>query len=175
MRDLADADHVRRFMRDFGRACAAPARIYLTGGASAVLMGWRASTIDLDLKIVSADDSALRALPRLKEALRLNVELAAPDQFIPSLPGWETRSAFIADEGRASYYHYDFYSQALAKIERSHRLDLEDVRMMTERGLVEAGKLRELFGKIEPELFRYPAVDAKAFRASLERFLSRRS
>ena len=134
-------------------------------------MGWRAATIDLDIKIVSGDDSALRALPALKEKLQLNVELAAPDQFIPALPGWETRSLFIAAEGRASFYHYDFYAQALAKIERSHRLDLDDVRMMLERRLVGSRKLRELFDVIEPEPFRYPAIDAKSFKASVERCL----
>jgi hypothetical protein len=65
-----------------------------------------------------------------------------------------------------------FYSQALAKLERSHRIDLEDVRAMLERRLIEPEPLRELFAEIEPELYRYPAVDARAFKAALERFLS---
>jgi hypothetical protein len=33
---------------------------------------------------------------------------AAPSHFIPELPGWETRSLFIAREGLVSFYHYDF-------------------------------------------------------------------
>ncbi len=171
MRDLAGLDGVRRFMRELGRACDCEARVYFTGGASAVLLGWRATTTDLDIKIVSEGDAILKAIPLLKERLSLNVELASPDQFIPPLPGWEGRSLFIAQEGRLAFHHYDFYAQALAKVERGHKQDVEDVRAMLERGLVEPGKLRGFFAAIEPELYRYPALDARTFRASLEGFL----
>ena len=171
MRDLAGLDGVRRFMRELGRASDREARVYFTGGASAVLLGWRATTIDLDIKIVSEGDAILKAIPLLKELLSLNVELASPDQFIPPLPGWEGRSLFIAQEGRLAFHHYDFYAQALAKVERGHKQDVEDVRAMLERGLVEPGKLRGFFAAIEPELYRYPALDARTFRASLEGFL----
>ena len=171
MRDLAGLDGVRRFMRELGRASDREARVYFTGGASAVLLGWRATTIDLDIKIVSEGDAILKAIPLLKERLSLNVELASPDQFIPPLPGWEGRSLFIAQEGRLAFHHYDFYAQALAKVERGHKQDVEDVRAMLNRGLVEPGKLRGFFAAIEPELYRFPAVDARTFRASLEGFL----
>ena len=33
-----------------------------------------------------------------KDTLDVNVELAAPDQFIPALPGWRERSEFIAEQ-----------------------------------------------------------------------------
>ena len=171
MRDLAGLDGVRRFMRELGRASDCEARVYFTGGASAVLLGWRATTIDLDIEIVSEGDAILKAIPLLKELLSLNVELASPDQFIPPLPGWEGRSLFIAQEGRLAFHHYDFYAQALAKVERGHKQDVEDVRAMLERGLVEPGKLRGFFAAIEPELYRFPALDARTFRASLEGFL----
>jgi hypothetical protein len=51
MRELADADRIRRFMRALGEASAESARVYFTGGATAVLFGWRSSTIDVDVKI----------------------------------------------------------------------------------------------------------------------------
>ena len=35
-----------------------------------------------------AFDALFRALPRLKEELRINVEIASPAHFIPELPGW---------------------------------------------------------------------------------------
>ena len=44
-----------------GRATPARIRVYLTGGATAVLHGWRSTTIDLDLKLVPDDDALLRA------------------------------------------------------------------------------------------------------------------
>jgi hypothetical protein len=39
-------------------------RIYFTGGATAVLYGWRASTIDVDLKIVPDRDLAITSFCR---------------------------------------------------------------------------------------------------------------
>ncbi len=47
MRGLADAGQIEEFMRSLGRAAKVEGRVYLTGGATAVLEGWRASTIDV--------------------------------------------------------------------------------------------------------------------------------
>lgn len=168
MRRLVDEAALRRFMAALGPAAERDLRLYFTGGASAVLLGWRASTVDVDLKLEPDSDPVLRALPRLKDELQINVELAAPDQFIPPLPGWRDRSPFIAREGRISFYHYDLTAQALAKVQRGHRQDLDDVRQMLERGLVERGELLRRFEQIEPELYRYPAVDPAAFRKAVE-------
>lgn len=48
------------------------ARVYLVGGVSAVLFGWRSSTVDIDLKIEPELDEILRRLPEIKEELQLN-------------------------------------------------------------------------------------------------------
>ena len=53
-----------------------------------------------------------------KGRLNINVEFASPDDFIPELPGWQERSRFIVREHSLDYFHYDFYAQCLAKIER---------------------------------------------------------
>lgn len=155
-------------MRELAIDSRAAGRIYLTGGASAVLLDWRDSTVDIDIKILPEDDRVLRAIPALKERLDLNIELASPADFIPPLPGWEERSPFISREGTLSFHHYDFYAQCLAKIERDHRKDQADVRMMLESGLVEPRRLLELFEAIEGEIYRYPAVDASSFRRAVE-------
>ncbi len=39
---------------------------------------------------------------------------------------------------------------------------------MVRAGLVEPVRLRELFGRIEDELFRFPAVDPASLRAAVE-------
>lgn len=158
-------------MDAFGRSVERDVRVYLVGGSTAVMLGWRESTIDLDIVVVPEDDALLRAIPAIKELLRLNVELAGPADFIPPLPGWEERSPFIARRGKVSFHHYDLYAQALAKIERNHSQDAKDVRSMLANSLVEPDRLRELFLRIEPELFRYPAVDPASFRAAVERAL----
>src|SRR2546422_10047243 len=86
MRRLVDADRLRRLMRALGKEARSEARVYLTGGASAVLLGWRGSTIDVDLKIEPEQDEVLRAIPELKDRLEVNVELASPGDFLPELP-----------------------------------------------------------------------------------------
>ena len=90
----------------------------------------------------------LRAIPALKESLRLNIELASPDDFIPVREGWVERSPFISQEGLLSFHHFDLVAQALAKIERGHVQDLADVRTMLERQLVSAEQLRDEFRAI---------------------------
>jgi hypothetical protein len=155
-------------MRSVGRAADRPGRAYLTGGATAVLEGWRSTTIDVDIVFQPESDALLRALPALKEELELNVELVSPAHFIPEVPGWDARSPFVAQEGSLAFHHYDFYAQALSKIERGHAQDVSDVREMLARGHVERKRLAELFEAIQPGLFRYPAIDPAAFRRGVE-------
>lgn len=168
MREPVNAERVGRFMRELATRSRGTGRVYLTGGASAVLLGWRESTLDVDIRVIPDDNRVLRAIPALKESLHVNVELASPSDFIPPLPGWAERSRFIAREETLDFHHYDFYSQCLAKIERGHRKDLADVGMMLAENLVERARLRELFDTIEPELYRYPAIDPAAFRRAVE-------
>lgn len=168
MRRPVDAERLHRFMRELGQETEGDVRLYFTGGATAVLLGWRLSTIDVDIKVEPESDRLFRSLPRIKDKLEVNIELAAPDQFIPEVPGWKERSTFIAREGRLSFYHYDFYAQALSKIKRGHALDLMDVREMMARGLIDREELRHRFEQIEPHLYRFPAIDPTAFRKALE-------
>jgi hypothetical protein len=150
-------------MRALGRTAPAQGRIIFTGGATAVLLGWRESTIDVDIKLVPDQDAVLRAIPALKESLHLNVELASPDDFIPVREGWADRSPFVGQEGRLAFHHFELVAQALAKIERGHAQDLADVRTMLDRGLVSVEQVRNEFLAIEPNLYRYPAIDPAAF------------
>ena len=78
MREVADADRLRLFMRALGAEREAEGAVFFTGGATAVLIGWPPTTIDADILVVPDRDPVLRLLPRLKEALDLNVELASP-------------------------------------------------------------------------------------------------
>ena len=169
MRELADADRIERFMRELGRpAATVEGRVYLTGGATAVLCGWRDSTIDVDLKLIPDSDELLREIPRLKRELDLNVELAAPSDFIPVQDGWEERSPLIRREGRLWYHHFDPVAQALAKVERGHDQDRRDVADLIASGLVDPADARAQFARIEPELYRFPAIDPASFRAAVD-------
>ena len=169
MRELADAERVRAFMRAAGAAAAREGVCYLTGGATAVLLGWRASTIDVDIRLEPEQDELMRELPRIKNELGVNVELASPGDFIPLPTSWEARAISVGKERLLSFAHFDPYSQALAKLERGHAHDLEDVAALIRLELVEVEGLLARFAEIEPELYRFPAVDAARFRAAVER------
>ena len=158
-------------MRALGAETDVLARVYFTGGATAVLLGWRPTTIDVDIRVIPKSDRLYRAIPALKESLEINVELASPADFIPELPGWEERCMFVCQENRLSFHHYDFYAQALAKIERGHTQDLADVQEMILRHLVDPSQALRFFDAIEPRLYLYPAIDPPAFRRSVERIL----
>jgi hypothetical protein len=97
------------------------ARIYFVGGVTAVLLGWRKSTIDIDLKLVPEANEILRALPDLKERLQVNVELASPDDFIPPLPGWEDRSRLL-----------EYFSRIEDQLYKYPALDAESFRKAVE-------------------------------------------
>lgn len=168
MRERVTASRLLEFMRALGAEVKEGARVYLVGGATAVLFGWRESTIDVDLKAIP-DGDLLRSLPALKEQFKINVELASPGDFIPEAPGWQERSQFIKREGKIDFFHYDLYMQALAKIERGHVIDVDDVQQMIERRLIEPKRLLELFITIESYLYKYPALDPKKYRRSVEK------
>jgi hypothetical protein len=164
MRNLADQSAVLRFLDCLGERIRMPARLYVVGGTSAVLLGWRATTIDVDLKAEPEPDGFFEAIAELKEKLSINVETSSPADFLPELPSWRERSQWICRAGEADVFHYDFYSQALAKIERAHPRDLGDIEAMKNSRLVEPGELRRLFLLIEPQLIRFPSVDATILR-----------
>lgn len=168
MRELADSTRIEQFMRELGHAASVDGRVYFTGGATAVLYGWRDTTIDVDIKLIPDRDELLREIPSLKEALNLNVELAAPSDFIPLPAGWEDRSPLIRREGKLSFHHFDFVAQALSKVERGHEQDLRDVKNMISSGLVDPADARAQFNLIESELYRFPAIDPASFRESVE-------
>lgn len=169
MRLETNAEKVRRLMEAVGRAARGSGRVYLTGGATAVLEGWRDTTVDVDLKLDPEPAGIFEALRSLKDELDLNVELASPDDFIPALPGWRERSRFIGTFGPVTFFHYDLYGQALSKIARGHARDLDDVAQMFARGLVDRAELLRLFEAIEPQLIRYPSIDPEVLRQKVKK------
>jgi hypothetical protein len=163
MREVADRTRIEAFLSALAREATISTDVFLVGGTTAVLVGWRASTIDIDLVMRPESDALLRAIPSLKERLNVNVELASPDQFIPVPPGWEERSPLVTRIGRVTFRHYDLVAQALSKIERGHGRDLADVGAMVDRGLISGAEVRAMFARIEPELYRFPAIDPPSF------------
>ena len=75
----SNAENVRQLMRRLGEEARGGGRVYLVGGASAVLIGWRETTVDVDLKLDPEPPGVFEAIARAKDALDMNIELAAPE------------------------------------------------------------------------------------------------
>lgn len=170
MRSEMNRAKLQSFMVALGNRVRGEGVIYLTGGATAVWYGWRPMTIDVDIKPDPEPLGLFEALATLKNELDINIELAAPDQFIPAVPGWRERSLWIARYGSVEFFHYDPYGQALSKLSRGHKRDLHDVRSILAEGMITTDGLREKFDGIEAQLIRYPALDADTFRVNVMEF-----
>ena len=168
MREVADRQRIDAFLTALAREATTDVEVFLVGGTSAVLIGWRNATVDVDVVMRPETDELLRAIPALKERLNINVELASPDHFIPVPPGWEDRSPLVGRIGRLTVRHYDFVAQALSKIERGHARDLADVEAMIARGLITPSQVRDQFARMEADLYRFPAIDPASFRKAVD-------
>lgn len=94
------------------------------------------------------------SLPKLKDDLRMNLDVASPANFIPELPAWRDRSLFIARHGRIDFHH------TISTARRSpgffaitSAMERELLGMLDAR-LNEPARLRELSESIKPQLIR---------------------
>ncbi len=69
MRAETSVNKIRQFMVALGKAVSSFGRIYFTDGVSAVLLGWRETTIDIDLKAEPEPEGFLNHYPDSKTPL----------------------------------------------------------------------------------------------------------
>ena len=167
MRHLATKEQIFNFFTEFSKGVKEPAQVYITGGASSIIKGWRQTSLDIDFIFNPELDHFYRAIPKLKEQLQLNLEIATPYHFIPELPGWRDRSEYIITEGKVTFYHFDFYSQALSKIERDHPNDVIDVQGMMDMKLITKARIWELFEDVKDRFFKYPNINVEELESKL--------
>jgi hypothetical protein len=108
-----------------------------------------------------------RFMRELGAAARAEATCSPPD-CVPLQVGWRDRCPFVAQEGRLVFRHFDRLWQALAKLERAHERDLEDVRQLIAIGMAAPDRLLAAFAEIDPSLGRFPAIDAGRFRERVE-------
>ena len=158
-------------MEELARCAQSKGKVYFTGGATALLLGMREQTIDLDIKFAPEPRGVFEAIGGLKNQLDLNVELAAPDDFIPVTDDWQEKSIFIKAVGPLEFYHFDLRAQALSKIERGHHQDLNDAKSFLAQGKITKEQYWAYFLEVKPKLIRYPAIDAIVLERKVKEFL----
>ncbi|HET9253361.1 MAG TPA: DUF6036 family nucleotidyltransferase [Candidatus Eisenbacteria bacterium] len=146
-------------------------QVYLVGGGTAVYLGWRRSSIDVDL--FSDHQDVFRDIQSLKERLNMNIEFARPEDFVPPLRGSADRHVFIETMGPISFHHYDPYAQVLSKVVRGFERDLEDAREFVRRRIVDPERLRSLVAAIPDSAYaRYPSLSRRGVERAVEAFLT---
>jgi len=169
MRPPVDKTRLEAFMKEVGKRFRGNrARVHLVGGCVLVHDGLKAATVDIDLDIRETppqDQGELLGILRdLKKELDLNIEEAAPPDFIPVPAGASDRAGFIGTYGRVDFYRYDPYSVALAKIERGQERDFEDVATMIGAGSIEWHVLETCYHEV------LPLVPEKGLKGDAEKF-----
>ena len=167
MRSTIDPQKIEQLMSVLGKEARGSGSVYFTGGASALLIGWRSSTVNIDIRLDPEPPGIFQAIAKIKRDLNINIELASPQDFLPPLPGWRDRSIFIGKKGQISFYHYDFTAQALSKLSRGYNRDIRDVLAMYKQNLFSLEELGTAFEAIEPELIRFPALDSDDLRRKI--------
>ena len=172
MRRELTRETLRELMEELARTAPAQEsfRVYLVGGATAVLAGWRAATIDADL--YAERDEVFRDAQGIKERLQLHIELVRPELLVPPLAESAERHLHIDRVGNLDFYHYDPYAQLLSKIVRGFRKDLLDVEGFLESGMVDPTKFRELVDGIPDSAYaKYPSLSRDAVVAAVDELL----
>lgn len=173
MREEITKESLVSLMKELGRE--APRRgsyrVYLVGGGTAVYLGWRQSSIDVDL--CSDEEVVFRNIQKIKERLNINIEFARPEDFVPPLKGTADRHVFIDTIGQVTFFHYDPYAQLLSKVVRGFRRDLEDARRFVDSGMVDPDKFRSLVAAIPDSIYaKYPTLSRNGINNAVEIFLS---
>jgi len=146
-------------------------RVYLVGGGTAVLSGWRPSTLDADL--YAEGDEVFQDIQGIKERLNLNIEFVRPEDFVPSLTGSGERHRFITRVGGIDFYHYDPYAQLLSKVVRGFRKDLLDARQLIASGWVDPARFQQLVEAIPDSAYaRYPNLSRESVLDAIRTFLA---
>ena len=149
-------------------------RVYFVGGGTAVYLGWRSSSINVDL--YSDQEVVFRNIQEIKERLNINIEFARPEDFVPPLKGTGDRHVFIDAVGTITFSHYDPYAQILSKVVRGFQRDLDDARDFIDSGMVDPKKFRSLVAAIPDSSYaRYPSLSRGGIESAVDTFLTKKS
>jgi sugar phosphate isomerase/epimerase len=177
-REDATRANIGAFLRELGRQFPGSGSLYLAGGAMLVYQGFRPRTVDIDYRVDlgEGDDTLfIRALRAAQKVVPVNVEPASPADFIPLPAGWRERCRFLAQEGGLAICAFDPVSTALAKIERGHERDIDDVLALCRAGVIGVEQIVAAFEEIAPriETEALPRITEEDFRRKVEAFVRR--
>jgi len=158
MRPNVDREQIENFLKNLGRTFRKPGRLYLVGGSALVHMGLRSGTTqDIDVE-VSEDttDEIFPTIWQLRRQMHIDVEPVSAEKFIPLPSQWMAQSKFIARYGTVDGFYFDFYSVALAKIQRGNTRDINDVRLLVQQKIITLQGLDAAYKEVLPQVGNCP-------------------
>ena len=171
MRQANNKERIVQFIEEVARSVRGQGSVYLVGGASAVWYGWRDSTTDIDIECAPEPAGFFGAIEGIKRRLNMNVELSSPGHFVPLLANWQGRSEYLQTAGSVDFFHFDFYSQAFAKLSRGHRRDLFDVEKMVSSEKVIPKKLFELVHQRADQIRNFPELSPSVLLKKIDEWV----
>ena len=169
---LVNAHVLEAFLQRLGRCFHFPARLYLVGGSSLLLVAGKTSTFDIDVQFSTAHEhhtEFIRCLRTVSREMGILVDWASPEPFLPLPAGFQARCQFVGRYGSLDVFHFDFYSIALATVHRGNEKDFDDVVRMVQTGLISITVLESYLEQILPEYeYHQPSADPATFRRKFE-------
>lgn len=126
MRSNVDLLKIEKLMKALGREARGLGCIYFTGGASALLMGWRSSTVDIDICLDPEPLGIFEAISKLKQELDINIELASPQDFLPQLMDGEIEAYSLDSKVKSRF----IIMTSLPKLFLNYLEDITETLMM---------------------------------------------
>jgi len=167
MRQGVDKAAIESFLQQLGRTFHKPARLYLVGGAALVHLGIRPGfTQDIDVQVTGPyEGDLIVTIQKLIEHMQINIEFAAPGDFIPLPSQWEAHARYVGRYGLIDVFYFDFCSLALSKIERGNTRDIADVKLLIQQGIITLDELDQAYQEVLAQLGkgRYPRVTPQRF------------
>jgi Nucleotidyltransferase of unknown function (DUF6036) len=167
MRPKVDKAAIDGFLKALGRAFRKPGRLYLVGGAALVHRGVRAgTTLDIHVEVSGENEGEMiETIRRLIQQLNINVEFASPRDFLPLPHHWMTQSQYVGRYGAVDVFYFDFYSIALSKIQRGSSLDINDVRLLLQQGIITLEGLDGVYKEVLVQVGKgsYAKLDPQRF------------
>lgn len=125
--------------------------------------------MDIDIEISGENEGEMiEAIRRLIQQMNVNVEFASPRDFMPLPKHWLTQSQYVGRYGAIDVFYFDFYSIALSKMQRGSTLDINDVKLLLQQGVITLEGLdaayREVFAQLGKSSYR-KKLDPQQFAA----------
>jgi len=165
---------IEQFAQALGARLAAPADLYLIGGAALLLVGNSRATQDIDIVGSDAppDDDPWRiAVARTTSELRLDVEAVPFDAFVPRLKGGEGRHRLVGTFGNVRLWVFDPVAIALSKLDRGFETDFYDIMFLLRQGIVTRQQLLDAIEEATPRAHSFD-LDIARMRRRLVALLS---